>query len=370
MPLLFSLGQHAALEAVKARMVDGEVLLAFLNDVYVITTPERVGDVYVALQEELHQHARIRIHVGKTQVWNAVGERPDACEVLERIAQAENPSARVWKGSDIPTVEQGVTVLGTPLGDVDFVEAQLTKKLAEHTVFLERIPLLADVQSAWSLLLHCAGGRANYLLRVVRPELVETFAAGHNAGLWECFKRILKLDFDVDSTVKYISSLQLAMGGLGLRSASRTSESAYWASWADSLPMISERHPTVAGSFARRLERGEDLTPTMASAVLARHHLSGVEGFEPPSWEALVQGARPPEREPEDFEPGGTRYGWQHEASSRTELQFKGRIMSTLAEHEQALLRSQSGPLAGTSFSAAPSNWSPELSRISSGCSS
>ena len=31
----------------------------------------------------------------------------------------------------------------------------------------------------------------------------------------------------------------------------------------------------VAGSFVRRLERGEDLTPTMASAVLARHHLSG-----------------------------------------------------------------------------------------------
>ena len=206
MPLLFSLAQHAALEAVKARMVDGEVLLAFLDDVYFITTPERVGDVYVALQEELYRHARIRIHVGKTQVEKAVGERPDACEVLERIAQAEDPSARVWKGSE------GVTVLGT-LGHVDYVEAQLTKKLAEHSVFLQRIPLLADVQSAWSLLLHCAGGRANYLLRVVRPELVETFAAGHNAGLWECLRRILRLDFDVDSTVKDISSLPLAVEG-------------------------------------------------------------------------------------------------------------------------------------------------------------
>ena len=37
--------------------------------------------------------------------------------------------------------------------------------------------------------------------------------------------------------------------------------------------------------------------------------------------------------------------------------------MSTLAEHEQALLRSQSGPLAGTPFSAAPSTW---LTRIES----
>ena len=58
---------------------------------------------------------------------------------------------------------------------------------------------------------------------------------------------------------------------------------------------------------------------------------------------------------PEDFEPGRTRFGWQHEASSRTELQFRGRVMATLAQHEQALLLSQSGPLAGTPLSTTPS---------------
>ena len=241
MPRLFSLGQHAALDAVKARMVEGEVLLAFLDDVYVITKPDRVGDVYLALQEELYRHARIRIHAGETQVWNAAGERPEACDILERIAQAEDPRARVWKGSNIPTAEQGVRVLGTPLGHVDYVQTQLTQKL-----------------SAWSLLLHCAGGRANYLLRVVRPELVGRFALGHNEGLWECLKRIMKL---------------------------------------------------VAAAIVESLEQSVDMSPTLASVARARHHLSGVEGFEPPSWEALVQGARPPEREPDDFESGGTRSG-------------------------------------------------------------
>ena len=140
-PFLFSLGQHATLDAVKARMVEGEVLLAFLDDVYVITKPDRVGDVYLALQEELYRHARIKIHAGKTQVWNAAGERPEACDILERIAQAEDPRARVWKGSNIPTAEQGVRVLGTPLGHVDYVQTQLTQKLAEHDVLLQRIPL-------------------------------------------------------------------------------------------------------------------------------------------------------------------------------------------------------------------------------------
>ena len=74
--------------------------------------------------------------------WNAGGERP--CDVLERIAQVEDPSARIWKESDIPTVEQGVRVLGTALGQVDFVGG------AVSNVFFQRIPLVADVQSVWS----------------------------------------------------------------------------------------------------------------------------------------------------------------------------------------------------------------------------
>ena len=115
--------------------------------------------------------------------------------------------------------------------------------------------------------------------------------------------------------------------------------------------MIRERHPTVAAAIVGSLERSVDMTPTLASVARARHHLSGVEGFEPPSWEALVQGARPPEREPDDFEPGQQGQNCSSEAAA------------TLAEHEQAMLRSQSGPLAGTPFAAAPSTW---LTRVDS----
>ena len=118
--------------------------------------------------------------------------------------------------------------------------------------------------------------------------MVTSLALGHNEGLWECLKRIMKLEGDVNDTVP------LALGGLRLRSA--TSESAFWASWADSFAMIRERHSTVAATIVESLEQSVDMSPTLASVARARHHLSGVEGFEPPSWEALVQGARPPER--------------------------------------------------------------------------
>ena len=167
MPLLFALGQHVALRAVQSRLNATESLFAFHDDVHVATTPDRVGEVYIALATELYTHSRIRLNGGETQVWNAASVRPTACDYLERIAQAEDPDARVWRGSDLPTRDQGIRVLGTPVGHEDFVIAQLDALLDQHQVLLSRIPLITDVQSAWALLLHCAGGRANYILRVI-----------------------------------------------------------------------------------------------------------------------------------------------------------------------------------------------------------
>ena len=76
--------------------------------------------------------------------------------------------------------------------------------------------------------------------------------------------------------VRASATAPLILGGLGLRSAVRTSESACWASWADCLPMMRERHPKVAREFVTRLEAG----------------VAGTHGFEPPSWTALALGSQ------------------------------------------------------------------------------
>ena len=44
-------------------------------------------------------------------------------------------------------------------------------------------------------------------------------------------------------------------GGLGLRSTERTSPGAYWAAWADALPMIAARTPSLAARFTHELTR-------------------------------------------------------------------------------------------------------------------
>ena len=191
----------------------------------------------------------------------------------------------------------------------------LTEK---HQTFLRWIPLVCDVQAAWLLLVH----RANFSLRCVDPEAVEPFARRHDQDMLQCLSSILRTNLpDWDTETQDTATLPMSLGGLGLRSALRTSRSADWASWADCLPMIHERHPAVAAALVEHLENPG--TPCLQAVASAARDLTGVGGFEPPSWRELMMGARPEPRGPEEFEPGTTKDGWQHEAASHVEESFR-----------------------------------------------
>ena len=357
MPLLFSLGQHPGLEATHRQLRVNEKLFAYLDDVYIASKPNRAGAVYTSLEENLYGHAHIRIHMGKTHMWNQLGVEPPVCAALQRAAEVVNPRARVWRGSGLPTHEQGIRVLGAPVGHPDFVRSHLQKTAGEHQTLLEMIPLLPDVQSAWMMLLHCASARANYHLRVIRPELALQFATTHDQHLWGCLCQILGMSTSAaHATAKASATLPLALGGLGLRSAVRTSHSAYWASWADCVPMIARRHPVVAAQMIRSMELGPTI-PSLLSLGDAARTILDMGGYEVPSWPALVDGVRPPPRDPENNEPGSSRSGWQHEAAFRVEQQFREQqLLLVLSESERALLRSQSGPGAGSFLTVPPTN--------------
>ena len=59
--LLFSVGQHA-LEVVNRSLRDDEKVMAFLDDIYFCSEPNRVGVVYAVIEEALQHHAGISIH--------------------------------------------------------------------------------------------------------------------------------------------------------------------------------------------------------------------------------------------------------------------------------------------------------------------
>ena len=56
--------------------------MAFLDDVYVTTPPERTATVEQSVEINLWNHARIQVNQGKTQVWNRCGEKHPNCDHL------------------------------------------------------------------------------------------------------------------------------------------------------------------------------------------------------------------------------------------------------------------------------------------------
>ena len=104
MGTLFSLAIHNALLEVKASMRPGELLFAFLDDVYVVACSQRIREVYNLLSEKL-AIVGIQLHAGKTRTWNRAGTRPTDLEDL---------GPDVWN-------PEGIKILGTPVGSDQFV---------------------------------------------------------------------------------------------------------------------------------------------------------------------------------------------------------------------------------------------------------
>ena len=124
---------------------------------YVVCLPDRVGPIFKLLQEALEQYARIQVHLGKTQVWNRGGHVPPACVEMQAAADRADPQsqARIWRGAGLPS-QQGIRVLGIPIGHKEYVQAELRATTEKHSILLNRIPLVQDLQSAWLLLLFYA----------------------------------------------------------------------------------------------------------------------------------------------------------------------------------------------------------------------
>ena len=130
--------------------------------------------------------------------------------------------------------------------------------------------------------------------------------------------------------------MPMRMGGLGLRSATRTSPTAYWASWADALHMISQRLPEVANDIVTQLA-GEP-AGCLAELQSAADDLDRCGFVGRPSWEALNTGANHMHPRCQNLESGSTA----------------GMVLSQSSAADQAHLRSHSSPGAGSLFHGSP----------------
>ena len=144
MPLLFSLAVRNALVEVRDGMLPDELLFAYLDDVYVVSNPDRTRVLYDLLG---------RLHAGKTRTWNKASECPPNIDDL---------GDEIWN-------PEGIKILGTPVGSDLFVSQTTTVRLEEESRLWEAVSWVPDAQCAWQILHQCAGPRCHHFLRTVPP---------------------------------------------------------------------------------------------------------------------------------------------------------------------------------------------------------
>ena len=102
-PALFALAQHAALVAASQQLRPGEFLAAFLDDLYIVTVPNRARAALEAVSSAVEELAGVAANLGKTRVYNRAGGSFRSAALRRGVATNRCPSVGL-----LPSARPGV----------------------------------------------------------------------------------------------------------------------------------------------------------------------------------------------------------------------------------------------------------------------
>ena len=348
MPAFYALAQHDALDAARARLLPGEHILSFLDDLYVVTTKTRAATAFRIVADEVERHAGVRSHLGKLRMWcKGGGEAPPDVAAL---------GPEVWTAAN-PADTNGLTILGTPLGTQEYINAHADKRLQQEQKLLQQITLLDDPQQAWAMLVTSAVPRANHIARILSPTVSYTYTDAHDMAIWDTFCDVLATTkLKSDGMAHRVATLPGRLGGLGLRSATWSAAGAFWASWVNSLPVIMAKSQPIGDDMVRELQLPTG-PPTKILRDLAscKWQLQQHGALHLPTWAEVATGVEPPAPN-NDIDAADLDRGWQCHVCSFSEDFYKNNVvLPSCDDARQAMLLSQSGGPASAWLRAIPS---------------
>ena len=78
--------------------------------------------------------------------------------------------------ADKPDSENGIVILGIPLGTPAFASAHATKRMEIEARLLQALPGMSDCQMAWEMLVYSGVPMANHALRTLPPSQSAVYA--------------------------------------------------------------------------------------------------------------------------------------------------------------------------------------------------
>jgi len=137
----------------------------------------------------------------------------------EHLQEGSKKWLKETKPPQIVPAEEGILILGTPVGSKQFVRQQL-KKVVEK-VQIPKIRAMAELPPQYHMLLlrHCGVAMVGSLLRGAHPNESLDACHEHDRAIREGLAKICRDVDEVDDPMWHIAKLPLRLGGLGLVSA-------------------------------------------------------------------------------------------------------------------------------------------------------
>ena len=261
--LLFALVLHVIVLKIKQEVPGLVVNTWFLDDGCQVGTVEELQAVVDILKQEGPARGLI-------------------LSTSETVKAPLPPKSSIWCPQDLGTVadplkrgiprveEDGIILLGAPIGSESFVRAALKSKVEKVSKLAALLPRLEDPHTEFVLLRSClALPKIAFILRAVDTSTHINQLQAFDMITRESLTRILGCPLDEMAWLQ--AKLPVSLGGLGLRSAKSHATSAHAAS------LLSSQH-LVASLLQRQVG---SLFPLLSPQLLALHSASqGEEALE------------------------------------------------------------------------------------------
>ncbi|CAI7825137.1 unnamed protein product [Closterium sp. NIES-54] len=226
-PFLFAFTQQQVMEPVTREFKD-LLFLSYADDTYILGPAARILEAFGVLRERLE--------------WVGLEVQPHKCRFWEREGKEVERALPLG----MQRVDEGLTVVGVPIGEEVWEVVRLREQLRQFQAPLPWLQLLDHPQMASHLLAIAISARPMYLARTMlpRPEVVEAFM-DWDSCLEDCFEQLFprgtwEQDPDRSRPARMQLHLPVRLGGFGIRAAASLSPLSYVCGWAQAARDIAQ----------------------------------------------------------------------------------------------------------------------------------
>ena len=238
-PVVFGAAGRRAADDVEARNPDATIG-SFVDDTFFAGPPATVANVFTTIKDPEGLYAReanLTLAEGKSAVWFPAALTLEQQRLFTPDITIAHPN-------------EGILILGLPIGHPDWVREQLRVMAAEKAKPLSE-PLLGAVseQNQAHLVRTAISTRLNHYARYFPTPVVGDTLSTWDGSIKSFVARQLGEEPDtIPADAWQLATLPMSMGGLGFTSLTVVKDAAFLAAWLQAIDLVVGRWPHLLGA--------------------------------------------------------------------------------------------------------------------------